>query len=110
MRLFSMKSRAFINNSVLDWGSAAQIEVWQNWSNGNPQMRCGPDDPIDDGTGPMPSDLRDVIVDCLHKRFDFLIKTLHRPGIGEDEAADIGNDASLIYGIACSVLGSKLAW
>lgn len=108
-QVFSWKSKAFIDNSVLTWGTDEQRRLWREWSENRP-IRQGPDDPTDDGTGPMAEDVRDAVVDCVRQRYLYLLERTKSPIATEDSIADDENDATLLKCIARWLLGNEPAW
>lgn len=110
MLIFSLKTRAFAELSVNDFGTDQQRMIFKEWAARNPQVRRGPEDPIDDGTGPPPDDLKEVLVDCTHKWFNFMKRRMLRPGITDDELSEIANDSGVLLVIAKSLLGEYPVW
>lgn len=109
MKIFSVRTRAFIENSIEEFGSPEQKSLWQEWASTHPETRAIPDDTADDGNGPMSSAIVDVIVDTLHRRFDYLKMQLRSPIMTHNEAVKLSNDMGILYAIARS-LTTRSPW
>jgi hypothetical protein len=110
MLIFTIKTRSRIEQAIFQFGTPAHVLVWREWSEAHPQVRRGPTDPYDDGSGPMPDDLYEAIIGSLRMQFDHLSHAMKRSDITADEVADLSNDAALLYSIGCSVKQSDVGW
>jgi hypothetical protein len=110
MLVFTTKTRSFIERAILEFGTPANVLVWLEWSAAHPEVRRGPDDPYDDGNGPMPDDLNDAIVGSVQRQFDHLMHRIKRSDVTADEVANLSNDAAVLYSIGCSVKQSDVGW
>ena len=95
MLIFTSKARQVIGSAVFEFGSGSDQAVWQNWLAAHPAIRNGPDEPWDDGFGPMPDPLRHMLLRVLDQMVESIWRQL-KPAGSEDELADLGNDLSYI--------------
>jgi hypothetical protein len=109
MKILALRARAFIEGSIQDFGTPEQQAIWSEWAAAHPEVRTTSADPEDDGNGPMPELIQRVIVDTLHKRFDYLMHQIRSPVITANEAANLSSEVGTVYAIAKS-LNSGLAW
>jgi hypothetical protein len=102
MLIFSVGERQLINMAINAHGNDAQRAIWRGWASAHP-VRHGPADPFDDGTGPFPADVAEVIRSVLNQMFDALHRRGSSGGLSEDELADLSNDLSSIRSVAKSL-------
>jgi hypothetical protein len=110
VQIFSSRSRSTIAYSIDTFGTEDEKRIWHDWSSKNPQIRKGPTDPTDDGSGPIAPDLMRAIILCLHRQYDNLRDQMRSPAVTEDEVADIDNCRSLLYSLARWLSPVNLDW
>lgn len=107
MLVFSRRARAFVEHSIDVFGTSDEKRRWAKWAAENPYENT---DRVDDGKGPMPTAFSEMIVECLHRRYDFLLMRMYSPIASEDEIADDCNDAGYLRAIATAISGEELFW
>jgi hypothetical protein len=103
MLIFTPKAKQTIGNAIFNFGNDSQRAIWQNWIASHPEARRGPNDPWDDGKGPMSDDVRAVALSSLRNRFDMLMNTFKSGSLSEDDAADLNDDLAYIRSIVNSL-------
>lgn len=99
MLIFTLKARRAIEQAVNTYGDDRQRGIWRSWTAEHTAVRRGPADPFDDGKGPMPAEVASVVHSALHQMFQAIKDGADRPGITEDDLAEISNDLSFIQSI-----------
>ncbi len=110
MQIFSFRSRTIIDISVGDFGTDTDKHIWQEWCSSNQVKPRQYKDLVDDGSGPMPVNLRETILTCLQKRYEFLRSSIRSPIITRDEVVDIDGRMSSIYSLARWINSGNLNW
>lgn len=100
MEVFSIRTRAAIEISVNDFGTDIDKTIYYEWAQANPQTRSLTSEPADDGKGPMPDILRETIIGCLRRRYEFLRQQSHSPLITQNEITEIAARMGHLYRIA----------
>jgi hypothetical protein len=98
MKIFTVRTQAFIEHSIDEFGSPEQKTLWREWATAD-----------DSEDSPMTLAIVDVIVDTLHRRFDHLTIQLRSPITSHNEAVKLSNDMGILYAIARS-LTSESPW
>ena len=101
MLIFSVGERQVIY--VNAYGDDAQRAIWRSEASAHPQVRRGPAEPWDDGTGPLPAELTEVARSVLNQMFDAMSRRGASPGLSEDDLADLSNDLSYIRSVVKSL-------
>jgi hypothetical protein len=89
--IFTLKKRRAIDRAIFAHAAAEDVVLWRNWVRDHPAVRCGPADPLDDGTGPMPERVVEAAVAALNDAADVLDKRSEVAAF--DEVPDLANDA-----------------
>jgi hypothetical protein len=110
MILFTLRARAHIENAIVDWGTSEQKSHWLPWSLTHPGLRHGPDDPFDDGSGPFPDEIKEIMLGCLKRRHVYLVDRAKSPIANPDEVYEDRSRADYIKSIASTIYGEKINW
>jgi len=92
MLIFSSKARQLIDNAVL-FLHPAERQVWIAWAAEHPHGR-GPGESSDDGRGPLPAELIDVLLAALEAKRSHMTASFEKRTLSEDEISDLDNDLS----------------
>jgi hypothetical protein len=103
MLIFTLRAKRLIGNSILDFGDDSQLAIWRRWVAAHPEVRRGPNDPWDDGKGPMPTDVRDAALSSLRRRLEMMMRRFETEKLSEDEVADLSNDLADIRSVTKSL-------
>jgi hypothetical protein len=96
MIILTLKERQFIEDAVMRFGDDRERRIWQQWKLDHDTVRFDQDGPQDDGTGGMPSNVGNVIVNtltCLDRHLQTRIESVE---MSDDDAADLCNDVAEI--------------
>ncbi len=101
MLIFSPMARQVIEDAVtlLD---GSQQQIWTSWSSNRTRIR-GPGDSRDDGEGPLPADIVNVVFSALDARKERYRHAIGQPGMSEDDISDLDNDLTHIRAIERAV-------
>lgn len=110
MQIFSIRTRASIEISINDFGTDAEKEIWSKWSDEHPERRTRPDDLRDDGTGPLNTEIQQVIIRCLRQRYEHLHHQSRSPCTTADEMMTLFNLMSHLYAIVRLLDPIRMEW
>ncbi len=97
MLIFSLMAQQVIEDAVtlLD---GSQQQIWTAWPSNFARIR-GPGDSRDDGEGPLPADVVNVVLSALEARKDECRRAIVRSGLSEDHISDLDNHLTHIRAI-----------
>lgn len=95
-------ARQLIDEGVAALPNPQHRRVWTNWTREHPKARR-PDDPLDDGRGPFPHEILNIILAALEHVSTKLLSQRARPALSEDEIADLDNDLSYVRSVERAV-------
>ncbi|HYU12643.1 MAG TPA: hypothetical protein VEK82_08700 [Stellaceae bacterium] len=98
MLIFTFKARRLISRAVNAYGNDDQREIWRSFVVAHPEVRRGPADPHEDGTGAFPPDVAEVAHSVLNQMFNAMQLRL-KSAASEDKEADISNDLAFIRSV-----------
>lgn len=110
MQIFPSRTRVSIDIAIKDFGTEGDKEIWQKWSVEHPEIRLNAGDPMDDGTGPMIEEVRQLIIVCLRRRYDHLRHQSRSPWTTPEDMVGLSNLMSHLYGVARSLSPAQLEW
>jgi hypothetical protein len=102
MLIFTVKAVRLIDRAFAQHGHDAQRELWRAWHSHHLRVRRGPDDPVDDGAGPMPENVRAAVLEMLATMWAARLKELNKI-TSEDDRADLENDLAYIRSVKQSI-------
>jgi len=102
MLIFTVKAVRLIDSAIAQYGRDSHRELWRKWYGQHPGVRRGPKDPLDDGTGPMPEDVRGAVLETLTIMWGARLEELSKI-TSEDDRADLENDLAYIRSVKQSV-------
>jgi hypothetical protein len=98
MLILTLKARQLINRSVNTFGNDQQRAVWRSFIAEHPDVRHGPADPYEDGSGAFPPDVAEVARSVLNQMFAAMQARL-KGTLSEDEIADLSNDLAFVRSV-----------
>ena len=102
MLIFTVKAIRLLDGAFLRYGNDAQRALWRNWGSRHTAVRRSSDDPIDDGSGPMPDDVKRDVLEVLAAMY-FARMGEREKITSEDDLADLDNDLAYINSVKHSI-------
>jgi hypothetical protein len=102
MLIFTLKARRLINQAVNTYGNDHQRRIWRAWLGAHPDVRRGPADPYDDGTGALSPEVAGVARSVLNQLFD-AIERRAKVATSDDDMVDLSNDLAFIRSVVRSI-------
>jgi hypothetical protein len=103
MVIFTVGERELIERAVDRFGDDRQRLVWRSWARAHPRVRRGPADQWDDGEGPIPPPVAEVVGSSLDQLFEVKAQEAKLSVLSEDDLADLSNDLTEIRSLARSL-------
>jgi hypothetical protein len=88
--ILTLKERKLIDEAIFTLGNDHDVTVWREWKRNHPEVNYPGSGRNDDGTGPMPGYVIEVVVSAL-TRFAGSLEQRTKTA-SPDEAADLCND------------------
>lgn len=98
MLILTLKARRLIDGAVNAYGSEHQRTVWRGFARAHPDIRRGPADPHEDGTGAFPPDVAEVAQSVLNQMFD-AVQRRQLASQSEEDVAEFSNDLAFIRSV-----------
>ena len=100
MEIMTLKARETITSAIDQYGDNTQRRIWRSWAATHTEVRRGPADPEDDGTGPMDSKVASAIHSALTQMHNAMTQRYNEPGISEDAVSDLDHHRTYLRGLA----------